>query len=258
MNTTRTLLVAVLGALLLFTTARVYAVPTEIVVRVLSRDAKFVGTSMGGARITLSDAQTGEVLASGVTRGSTGSTKKVMHADGGRRAVLHNENSGAFSATLDLHAPRQIKVEAIGPLGQMQAANTVTATQWVVPGKHLNGGDGWLLELPGFAVDILAPPAHVRLEGAIAEVTVKANIVMMCGCPIEPGGLWNADGYEVVAMVEHNDETLGRYPLRFAGETSQFATAVPVDSPGLYVVTVYAYDAATGNTGVDSTTFFAP
>ena len=36
------------------------AEPTDITVRVLSKDAKFVGTSMGGVRITLRDAETGE------------------------------------------------------------------------------------------------------------------------------------------------------------------------------------------------------
>ena len=35
------------------------AEPTEIIVRVLAKDSKFVGTSMGGMRIILRDAHTG-------------------------------------------------------------------------------------------------------------------------------------------------------------------------------------------------------
>jgi hypothetical protein len=37
---------------------------TEIIVRVLAKDSKFVGTSMGGMRIILR-AHTGEILATG-------------------------------------------------------------------------------------------------------------------------------------------------------------------------------------------------
>jgi len=36
-------------------------------VRVLGKDSKFVGSSMGGARVILRDAETGEMLAQGVT-----------------------------------------------------------------------------------------------------------------------------------------------------------------------------------------------
>lgn len=62
--------------------------PTEIVVRVIGKDSKFIGTSMGGMRITLRDAHTGELLATGVTVGGTGDTERIMQPQGGRRARL--------------------------------------------------------------------------------------------------------------------------------------------------------------------------
>lgn len=250
--------VAAILAGVLFFAAAAAAEPTRIAVRVLSRDAKFVGSSMGGVLVTLRDAQSGELLASGTTTGSTGDTALTMHAHGGRRAVLADENAAVWRTTLDLSQPRQIEVSASGPQGQVQAGNRVSATQWVVPGRHLDGGNGWLLELPGFAVDILAPPAHVKLRGAVTEVAVRANVTMMCGCPIEPGGLWDADAYEVRALVRRDGELVGEHPLSYAGETSQFAADIPVDLPGLYDVTVFAYDPANGNTGLDRTTFFVP
>jgi len=37
--------------------------PTNIVIRIMAKDAKFVGTEMGGVQITLRDAETGELLA---------------------------------------------------------------------------------------------------------------------------------------------------------------------------------------------------
>ena len=51
---------------------------TRIVVRAKSKDAKFIGTSMGGAHVVIKDSETGEVLAEGLTSGGTGNSKKIM------------------------------------------------------------------------------------------------------------------------------------------------------------------------------------
>lgn len=236
-------------------TGTAFAEPTEITVRVLGKDSKFVGTSMGGARVILRDAETGEILAKGVTSGSTGDTEKIMHEDRGARAVLSSKGAAQFTATLDLDAPRLIEAEAYGPLAQAQAANRVSATQWVVPGAHLTGGDGWVLELPGYVVDVLDPPAHVKLPPDTTNVDLRANVALMCGCPITPGGLWDADKLTVKALVTRNGEKLAPVDLVFAGQTSQFKGSVPVFGAGVYDVTVYAHSPETGNTGLDRTTF---
>lgn len=246
---------SIVVAMTAFTSSPVSAEPTEVMIRVLSRDAKFVGTSMGGARIVLRDVDTGEVLASGETRGGTGNTSLIMHSEGGRRARMADASAASFSATLDIDEPRLIEVAATGPAAQPQAEQRVTATQWVVPGRPPGGSEGWILELPGFAVDVLAPPAHVRLSGALEQVEVRANVAMMCGCPVEPGGLWDAEGYVVEMMVLRDGERVADVPMSYAGQTSQFAGQVPVDGSGVYDVTVYAYDPRTGNTGLDRTTF---
>ena len=235
--------------------APTFAEPTEITVRVLGKDSKFVGTSMGGARVILRDAQTGEVLAQGVTAGGTGDTARIMHEDKGRRATLSDDSAAQFTANIDLDEPRLIEAEAYGPLAQAQGANRASATQWVVPGEDITGGDGWVLELPGYVVDVLAPPAHVRLPADTKDVELRANVVLMCGCPITPGGLWDADRLTVKALIKHNGEELPPVDLAFAGETSQFKGTVPVAAPGLYDVTVYAHNADNGNTGLDRTTF---
>lgn len=228
---------------------------TEVTIRVLSKDAKFIGTSMGGARVVLRDVHTGEVLASGVTEGGTGNTSKIMHRDSGRRALMADESAALFTATLDMDEPRLIEVEAVGPAAQPQAEQRVTATQWVVPGRAPGGSEGWILELPGFAVDVLSPPAHVRMSGDLEQVEVSANVTMMCGCPIEPGGLWDADGYDVEMIVVRNGERIDSVPMSYAGQISQFAGQFPVAEAGVYDITVYAYDPRTGNTGLDRTTF---
>jgi hypothetical protein len=231
------------------------AEPTEITVRVLSKNAKFVGTGIGGMRITMRDAHTGEILTSGLLAGGTGDTKRVMHSGDGRRAQLSDESVAKFVAVLDLTEPRMVEVEAFGPLGQPQAAHRVVSTQWVVPGRHLSGGDGWVLELPGFVVDVLAPPAGIKFGKSVSKVDLRANVVMMCGCPIKPESMWDANSYEVKAIVKRNGEAAGSYDLSYAGEPSQFSGSVAVSGPGAYEVIVYAYDAANGNTGLDRTTF---
>lgn len=249
------LALAVAATLILFAPRVASAEPTDITVRVLSKDAKFVGSSMGGARVILRDADTGKILAEGVTEGGTGDTARIMHEGGGRRATLASEGAAKFDATIDIDEPRLVEVEVFGPLAQRQSANRVTVTQWVVPGEDITGGDAWRVELPGYVVDVLDPPAHVKLPAQTDKVDLRANVSLMCGCPIAPGGLWDADELKVRALVTLNGEKLAPIDLAFAGQASQFAGSVPVTAPGLYDVTVYAFNPRTGNTGLDRTTF---
>jgi hypothetical protein len=76
----------------------------------------------------------------------------------------------------------------------------------------------------------------------------------MCGCPVEPGGVWDASAYEVTALVKHNGKPLLGAALNYAGKTSTFAGSFDVVDPGFYEICVYAYAPQTGNTGVDRTT----
>ena len=233
----------------------VVAEPTAIDVRVISKGAKFVATSMGGAEVVIRDADTGEILSHGKISGSTGDTTRIMTARIPHHDPVSTEDAAVFHAVVDIAEPRRIEVNARGPLGQPQATNTASITQWVVPGKPVTGGDGLLLELPGFVVDVLAPPAHLKLSGASQSVSLRANVCMMCGCPVTPGGLWDADTFEVAALVYHNGKKLGQTPLEYAGQASQFRAVLEISEAGAYEVVVFAYDPANGNTGVDKTTF---
>lgn len=235
-------------------TGAAHAEPTEIMVRAISRDAKFIGSSMGGVAVILRDAETGEVLGQGVTEGATGDTIRVMQGQG-RRATLASADAAAFRVTLDIDRPRLIEAELFGPLAQRQAAVRVSAQQWVLPGRHIRDGNGWMIELPGFVVDVLDPPAHRALPGGTRSVEVRANIMMMCGCPTQPGGLWDADRYELRASARRNGTELGEVALTYAGASSQYVARIETGLPGTYDVLVSAYDPLTGNTGVDRTTF---
>lgn len=231
-----------------------FAISTDIDVRIMSRGAKFIGTSMGGVEIILRDVDSGEIYAKGVTRGGTGNTDLIMLQSHKRNDVVADESAAVFSTSIQITEPRLIELEARGPLAQRQGANRVTATQWVVPGKHLTGGNGWMLEMPGFVVDILDPPAHFTWSDMPRTVVVRANVLKMCGCPLVPGGLWDADQYEVHGILKHNGNIVREFELDYAGDPSQFEGALDLDAPGAYEIMVYAYDPHTGNTGLDRTT----
>ncbi|MFO7901434.1 MAG: hypothetical protein R6U98_02140 [Pirellulaceae bacterium] len=235
--------------------APVVAEPTAIDVRVISKGGKFVGTSMGGAEVVIRDAETGEILARGKTAGSTGDTAKIMTEQVSHHAPVSTKDAAVFHAELDMAEPRRIQVTARGPLAQPQAANTVSATQWVVPGKPVTGGDAFVLEMPGFVVDVLSPPAHLKFSETPESVSLRANVCMMCGCPVTPDGLWDANRFEVAGIVYREGSKVDEVPLEYAGQTSQFHAALQIKRPGAYEVVVFAHDPANGNTGVDKTTF---
>jgi hypothetical protein len=240
----------VVGFLSLLVAPAAMAEPTEIVVRVLAKDAKFVGHESGGMKITLRDADTGEILAEGMTEGGRGSTDHIMKTGRFRRDDF-SQGAPKFSAVLDLQRPRLIQVTATGPVMLRDAALTVTATQWVLPGKSINKGDGWLLEVPGFAVLLADPlPPNVRLTGTSATIPIRAKITMQCACEIEPGGLWDPKNFQIGAMLEKVGKSFGATPLAYAGTTNMFGGSVSVSEPGDYFVEVFAYDPSNGNTGL--------
>ena len=230
------------------------AEPTDITVRVIARSAMFVGDLVEGAQVTVTDAESGEMLAQGVTAGEAGDATRIMDVARKRGTPLAVETDARFSATLELDEPRYVRVTAFGPLQRREGATTTSMTQWIVPGRHLTGGDGWVIELAGFFVRGDLAASSIGRAAAKAGVTVKAEVVPMCGCPVKPGFYWDAEKYEVAALVKRGDEQVGRYPLRYTGTASDFAGNVSLTKPGLYHFSVYAFDPASGNTGVDEVT----
>lgn len=225
---------------------------TEIVVRVISLGAKFVGTSMGGAQITLKDASTGEVLAKGVTQGSTGDTDRIMGPDRDPSQPLSTPDAASFRTKIDLSEPTRIEAEAFGPLGRRQSATRVSSVRWVVPGADLSEGDGWLLTLPGLAVDVRSPKVPSGSDSN-QPIQIHADVRMMCGCPITKDGPWKVEEYRVEAVVTRQGEEIARVDLEYAGRASQFRAEYEPPEPGAYHIRVIAQQPRLGNTGVDLT-----
>ncbi|MEJ2696101.1 MAG: hypothetical protein P8013_05595 [Candidatus Sulfobium sp.] len=242
--------------LLLFIVNISEAMQTRLVVRARARDAKFIGSTMGGARVVVRNSETDEIMAKGFTSGGTGDSKKIMVEPRRRGIPFAGKSAAAFEAVVDIDEPTLVTVEVSAPYAQRQSLEKTSTQLWLIPGKDILG-DGIIMEVPGFSVDVLAPQAHemLKLSGGKLTVPIRANVMMMCGCPVKPGGLWDANRYEVRAVVKHNGVPSGTLPLRFAGKTSTFEGNLDVTKKGVYEMTVYSFDPVTGNAGVDKTTF---
>ncbi len=217
------------------------AEPTQVTVRAQAKDAKFIGESMGGVAITLTDAATGKVLASGMTAGGTGDTAKLVTNPRVRGQSVAGPADAKFAATLDINQPTLVTATAKGPMGKGDAVITATSQMWLLPGKAV-GGDGWVIELPGLVVE----PTLSTAGG----LTVTAKVTLMCGCAISPGTTWDADHYEVIATVMQGTRVVKAVPLPYAGTTSTFAAPVTGLAAGAYRVVITAHNSRTGNTGV--------
>jgi len=228
--------------------ASAQATPTQLRVRVLAHDAKIIGSSVGGARVTITDLATGELLASGVQEGSTGDTGAIVRTPQERGSTIFDvDETGLFEATLRLDAPTRVEVVAEGPLGTEHAIQRASKTLLLVPGVDIVG-EGLILELNGFTVEIQNPTeAEASVDGAL---TVQARVTMLCGCPTEPGGLWDADRFTILARLVRGSEVVVEGELVFAGETSIYHGTLVAPRPGNYDLQVLAIDPERANTGL--------
>ncbi|WP_417886083.1 hypothetical protein [Zunongwangia sp.] len=220
---------------------------TQVMVRAKAKNAKFIGSSIGGAKIIIRDYYSNSILAEGITKGATGNTDLLIKQPVIRGKRLTDEKTAGFLANLDIKKPTFVEIEAFAPIAKKQAVVKAATQMWILPHKDILG-DGVMLEIPGFIVDILSPQTHEIIQG---EFEVSANIVMMCGCPVAEGGLWDASTYEIKALLE-NGETAKEVELKATEKANTFSATVNLNA-GNYSVTVYAFDTKTGNTGLDKT-----
>lgn len=228
---------------------------TDIEVRVLARGAKFLPGFRDSVRITLRDADTGQVLATGFTQGGTGNTGRILTGERGTIRQVDEDGAAVFRTTLDIDRAHRVRLEAEGPLHQPQASARVTSTQWVLPGRHITQGDGWLVEMPGLIVDLSTPLAHTYLPAG-EPVELFAGITMLCGCGIRPGWPWEPDALEVEAWAYRDGDAVGQVSLDYAGDTSRFAGRFTPDEPGTYEIEIRAWAPQWNNAGVARTSIF--
>lgn len=228
---------------------------TQVTIRALAKDAKFIGTGIGGAFVIVKNHYTQEVLAKGYTTGTSGDTKVIINNPRIRHTRITDDQTAKFVAELDIDEPTLVDIHVVAPYNRRHAAIESSTQLWAIPGKHI-AGDGVILEIPGFIVDILSPHTHHVLDASTEEeVSLKVHVVMMCGCVIQQGGLWNADHYEVSAIVKKEGKEIARLALVKAAADNIFETKFPIHGIGNYEVIVTAFDQAAHNTGVDKLNF---
>ena len=218
------------------------AEPTKVVVRVLSQDAKFIGDGTGGARVTIREAASGKVLAHGITKGGTGNTERIMEASG-RSPLVQTADAASFNAIVDVSEPTLVDLEVEGPLGRPNSVVRVRSQRWIITGEAIDAGNGWLVELPGLAIT----PRSVREGDALS---IEAKVELLCGCPITPGGRWDAADYQVKAVLWSGKKRISTTPLTFRTSPGTYASTIPASTAGKLRLTIYAVNIKTGNAGV--------
>ncbi|MBW3564768.1 MAG: hypothetical protein KY459_08585 [Acidobacteria bacterium] len=216
---------------------------TSVLVRAVSRDAKIVGSGVGGAEITVADARTGRELARGEQQGGTGDTGRIISTPHPRDGTIYaTEDAAGFEAVFLLDSPTWIEVTARGPLGHRQAITESSKRLLVAPGDRIDG-EGLLLELHGFIVEVLEQSAGTE------QIAVQARVRMTCGCPTEPGGLWDSDEIDIVAQLLDGDRIVSEVPMTYAGTESTFSATLPRHDAASNI-RVMASQPDEGNTGM--------
>jgi len=163
-----------LALLLASTFALGHVTPTKVRVRVVSRDAKIVGTHVGGALVTITDLETAKILARGTQLGGTGDTNLIIKESRVRDGkVFDTEGAAYFETVLMLEKPTRVEISAEGPLNFPQSIQRSSKTLWLVPGTDFVG-EGIVLELHGFILEIQKPElASVIKTGQPADVQIR-------------------------------------------------------------------------------------
>lgn len=263
---------------------------TDFTFRVQALGGKFLADDIGGARIVIHDADSGEVLAQGITRGDSGSlvgpppspapyaptrpqtiaaSKNLVVLGDGAAAwwLVPDAGSSKFVASLDLDGPTRVRVVVRGPLGGLQSANEVETFLWLTPGQPAPPEPGYVIQLPGLLVQPLSPQIHSQVQPG-AQIGFMAKVAMMCGCPItqvtaDNPAYWPSSDFVVQARVQQSgSDGVTTFPMTITAAASVFSSASQFDVPktgkgtSFYEVTFTAFQISTGNAGSGTVNFF--
>jgi hypothetical protein len=149
---------------------------TKVIVRVVSKDSKVIGSGVGGAFVRIKNFETGEILAQGKQEGGTGETDRIMVQPRRRGEVLFGTPDAAFyQAEILLDQPTQVEIYTEAPLAYPHALQKGSKTITLIPGKHILG-EGLIIELNGLIVNVLSPSPKENLkkgEGVLVTAEVR-------------------------------------------------------------------------------------
>lgn len=227
-------------------------VATEVVVRVVAQGAMVLGDDVGGASVTITDAGTGRLLASGLQEGEAGDQNQIMRTPRLMGEPRYSTRpSGSYRTTLHLDRPTLVEIAAQGPLSHPASMQRASKTVWLIPGQHLTN-DGIVLHLNGFIVQIEQPAPGEPLI-AKDDVTLKASIQTLSGSWVRPHGDWDSRKMHIYGEVLIGDRVVERLQLFYSGSKSSFEAPffvpTPAEAPEGVMLRVVAADGNGGTFG---------
>jgi len=227
--------------------------PTTILVRVVAHGSMVLGKEVGGARVTITDVATTQILATGLQQGEAGDQNQIMRTPRLMEEPLYSSRSAAaFTVTFDLLHPTLVDVTAEGPLAYPASSQRASTTVWLVPGQDTTN-DGIVLHLYGYIVQIEHPKPGEPLN-AKDDVPLRASIRTLSGALVRPHGDWDSRKTHIYGEVMIGDRVVERLQMFYSGERATFEAPFFVprqkDAPDGITLRVVAADPASGNFGI--------
>ena len=229
--------------------------PTTVVVRVVAYRSLVLGHEVGGARVTITDVTTGQLLASGLQQGEPGDQSQIMRTPHLMEEPIYSGRSAAsFTTTLELARPTLVEIAAEGPLAYPNALQRASKTVLLIPGHDLTN-DGIVLQLYGYLVQVEHPKPGESLI-AKEDVMLQASVRTLSGSLVRPHSDWDSRKIQIYGELLIGDRVVERLQMFYTGEKSRFEAPffVPIskDAPDGITLRVIAADAASGNFGMGS------
>ena len=227
--------------------------PTRILVRVVAHGAMVLGREVGGARVTITDLETKQVLATGIQQGEAGDQNQIMRTPHLMEEPVYSARAAAaFTTTLELRKPTLVEITAEGPLAHPASMQQASQTVLLIPGHDLTN-DGIVLHLYGYIVQIEHPKSGQALI-AKDDVTLRASVRTLSGTLVRPHGDWDSRKINIYGEVLIGSRIVERLQMFYSGEGSNFEAPffVPTanDAPDGITLRVVVSDLSMGNSGM--------
>lgn len=232
--------------------------PTTILVRVVAHGAMVLGREVGGARVTITDVETKQVLATGIQQGEAGDQNQIMRTPHLMEEPVYSARPAAvFTTTLELRKPTRVEITAEGPLAHPASMQHASQTVLLIPGHDLIN-DGIVLHLYGYIVQIEHPKPGQSLM-AKDDVKLRASVRTLSGTLVRPHGDWDSRKIRIYGELLIGHRIVERLQMFYSNETGTFDAPFfvpkPDEAPDGIVLRVVATDLATGNSGVGRADF---
>ena len=232
--------------------------PTTILVRVVAHGAMVLGREVGGARVTITDVETKQVLATGIQQGEAGDQNQIMRTPHLMEEPVYSARPAAvFTTTLELRKPTLVEITAEGPLAHPASMQHASQTVLLIPGHDLIN-DGIVLHLYGYIVQIEHPKPGQSLM-AKDDVKLRASVRTLSGTLVRPHGDWDSRKVRIYGELLIGNRIVERLQMFYSNETGTFDAPFfvpkPDEAPDGIVLRVVATDLATGNSGVGRADF---